>query len=72
MESPEHGLPTNKIALITSDFGAMRIHDHQMARITSDRVPFLGGHVQAAPHGSMRREERSSSGVMSQRDNRFE
>ena len=27
------------MALIISDCGAMRIHDHQMALITSDRVP---------------------------------
>ena len=28
------------MGLITSDSGAMRIHEHQMALITSEHVPF--------------------------------
>ena len=41
---PQHGLSSNKMAPITSDCGATRLHAHQMALITSDCVP-----VQACP-----------------------
>ena len=38
--SPQHGLCSNQMAMITSYFDPMRIHDHQMNLITSDCVPF--------------------------------
>ena len=34
-----YGLSSIKLALITSDCDAMRIHEHRMALITSDCVP---------------------------------
>ena len=34
----QHGLSSNKMALITSHCGAMRTHEHQMALITSECV----------------------------------
>ena len=40
--SSQHGLSTNKTALITSDCGATCVHDHQMALITSGRVHAVG------------------------------
>ena len=39
-QPPQDGLSTNKMALITSDCGAILLPDHQMALITSDYVPF--------------------------------
>ena len=36
---PRMDYTRNQMALITSDCDAMRIHDHQMALITSDRRP---------------------------------
>ena len=36
---PQHGLSSNKMALITSYCDAMRNHEHQMALITSECVP---------------------------------
>ena len=38
--SPQHGLSSKTMALITSDCDAMRVHAHQMALITSDCVPY--------------------------------
>ena len=40
--TPQHGLSSNKMALITSDCGAMHAHGHQMALITSECVPAGG------------------------------
>ena len=40
MGTPHHGLPSNKMARITSDCDAMRTHGHQMAVITSECAPF--------------------------------
>ena len=37
--TPQHGLPSNKMALITSDSGATRCPEHRMALITSGCVP---------------------------------
>ena len=36
----QHGLYSIKMALINSDCDAMRIHEHQMALITSECTPF--------------------------------
>ena len=44
---PQHGLSSNKMALITSECDAMRAHEHQMALITSYCGAMqLGGAVQ--------------------------
>ena len=40
--TPQHELLSNTMALITSYCGAMRTHEHQMALITSECVPFTG------------------------------
>ena len=38
-DPPQHGLSSNKMALITSYCDAMRTHEHQMALITSECAP---------------------------------
>ena len=44
----QHGLSSNKMALITSYCGAMRTHEHQIALITSECVPFRAGRTRSA------------------------
>ena len=39
VRTPQHGLSSNKMVLITSDCDAMRVHEHQMALITSYLMP---------------------------------
>ena len=37
--TPQHGVSSNQLALITSDCDAMRLREHQMALVTSDCAP---------------------------------
>ena len=41
---PQHGLSSNKMALITSDCDAMRAPEHQTALITPECAPFRADH----------------------------
>ena len=48
----QHGLPSNTMALITSDCDAMRVHEHRMALITSECVP-VTGELRHRPEGGV-------------------
>ena len=55
--TPQHGLLSNRMALITSDCDLMRAHEHQMALITSECVPLqaVGRSTTTSSRSSARR-----------------